>query len=47
MRSFPPTEVEAAKTWVKTKGEAVAPWDKKDFKLPGGGPYTSGGSQVS
>uniref|UniRef100_B0T294 3-hydroxyacyl-CoA dehydrogenase NAD-binding n=1 Tax=Caulobacter sp. (strain K31) TaxID=366602 RepID=B0T294_CAUSK len=38
--------VEAAKTWVKTKGDAVAPWDKKDFKLPGGGPYTPGGSQV-
>lgn len=40
------TEVEAAKTWVKTKGDAVAPWDKKDFKLPGGGPYTPTGSQV-
>ncbi len=38
--------VEAAKTWVKTKGDPVAPWDKKDFKLPGGGPYTPGGSQV-
>jgi len=40
------TEVEAAKTWVKTKGDPVAPWDKKDFKLPGGGPYTPTGSQV-
>jgi 3-hydroxyacyl-CoA dehydrogenase/enoyl-CoA hydratase/3-hydroxybutyryl-CoA epimerase len=38
--------VEAAKTWVKTKGDPVAPWDKKDFKLPGGGPYTASGSQV-
>ena len=38
--------VEAAKTWVKTKGDPVAPWDKKEFKLPGGGPYTAGGSQV-
>ena len=38
--------VEAAKTWVKTKGDPVAPWDKKDFKLPGGGPYSPGGSQV-
>ncbi len=38
--------VEAAKTWVKTKGDPVAPWDKKDFKLPGGGPYTPTGSQV-
>ncbi|HWU79672.1 MAG TPA: 3-hydroxyacyl-CoA dehydrogenase NAD-binding domain-containing protein, partial [Caulobacter sp.] len=40
------TEVEAAKTWVKTKGDPVALWDKKDFKLPGGGPYTPTGSQV-
>jgi 3-hydroxyacyl-CoA dehydrogenase/enoyl-CoA hydratase/3-hydroxybutyryl-CoA epimerase len=38
--------VEAAKTWVKTKGDPVAPWDRKDFKLPGGGPYTVSGSQV-
>jgi 3-hydroxyacyl-CoA dehydrogenase/enoyl-CoA hydratase/3-hydroxybutyryl-CoA epimerase len=38
--------VEAAKTWVKTKGDPVALWDKKEFKLPGGGPYTAGGSQV-
>ncbi|CAN5373851.1 3-hydroxyacyl-CoA dehydrogenase NAD-binding domain-containing protein [soil metagenome] len=38
--------IEAAKTWVKTKGDPVAPWDKKDFKLPGGGPYTASGSQV-
>jgi len=38
--------VEAAKTWIKTKGDPVAPWDKKDFKLPGGGPYSPGGSQV-
>lgn len=38
--------VEAAKTWVKTKGDAVARWDKKDFKLPGGGPYSPSGSQV-
>jgi 3-hydroxyacyl-CoA dehydrogenase/enoyl-CoA hydratase/3-hydroxybutyryl-CoA epimerase len=38
--------IEAAKTWIKTKGDPVAPWDKKDFKLPGGGPYTPTGSQV-
>src|SRR3990167_5174451 len=42
----PGSEVEAAKTWVKTKGDPVAPWDKKDFKLPGGGPYTPTCSQV-
>ncbi|ESQ86992.1 3-hydroxyacyl-CoA dehydrogenase [Asticcacaulis sp. AC460] len=39
-------EVEAAKTWIKTKGDPVAPWDKKDFKIPGGGPYHPAGSQV-
>jgi len=38
--------VDAAKTWVKTKGDPVALWDKKEFKLPGGGPYTPTGSQV-
>jgi 3-hydroxyacyl-CoA dehydrogenase/enoyl-CoA hydratase/3-hydroxybutyryl-CoA epimerase len=31
---------------IKTKGDPVAPWDKKDFKIPGGGPYTASGSQV-
>jgi 3-hydroxyacyl-CoA dehydrogenase/enoyl-CoA hydratase/3-hydroxybutyryl-CoA epimerase len=35
-----------AKAWIKTKPEAVQPWDKKDFKIPGGGPYSPGGSQV-
>ncbi|ESQ76593.1 3-hydroxyacyl-CoA dehydrogenase NAD-binding domain-containing protein [Asticcacaulis sp. AC402] len=39
-------EVEAAKAWIKTKGDPVAPWDKKDFKIPGGGPYHPAGSQV-
>jgi 3-hydroxyacyl-CoA dehydrogenase/enoyl-CoA hydratase/3-hydroxybutyryl-CoA epimerase len=38
--------VEAAKTWIKTKGDPVAPWDKSDFKIPGGGPYHPAGSQV-
>ena len=38
--------IAAAKTWISTKGDAVAPWDKKDFKIPGGGPYTPGGAQV-
>src|SRR6202789_4404792 len=35
-----------AKAWIKTKPEAVQPWDKKDFKIPGGGPYSPGGGQV-
>jgi 3-hydroxyacyl-CoA dehydrogenase/enoyl-CoA hydratase/3-hydroxybutyryl-CoA epimerase len=38
--------VTAAKTWIATKGDATAPWDKKDFKIPGGGPYTPATSQV-
>ena len=38
--------VAAAKTWVLTKGDPVQPWDKKDYKIPGGGPYTPGGAQV-
>jgi 3-hydroxyacyl-CoA dehydrogenase/enoyl-CoA hydratase/3-hydroxybutyryl-CoA epimerase len=38
--------VEAAKTWVREKGDAKQPWDKDGFKLPGGGPYTPMGSQV-
>ena len=38
--------VAAAKKWISTKGDAVAPWDKKEFKIPGGGPYTPATSQV-
>ncbi len=38
--------VAAAKTWVLTKGDAVAPWDKKEFRIPGGGPYTPATAQV-
>jgi len=39
-------EVEAAKNWIKTKGDAVALWDKKEFKIPGGGPYHPAGAQI-
>ncbi|CAL4868156.1 Fatty acid oxidation complex subunit alpha [Asticcacaulis sp. MM231] len=38
--------VETAKTWIKTKGDPVARWDKKDYKIPGGGPYHPAGAQV-
>ena len=38
--------VEAARQWVLTKGDATQPWDRKDFKLPGGGPYHPAGMQV-
>jgi 3-hydroxyacyl-CoA dehydrogenase/enoyl-CoA hydratase/3-hydroxybutyryl-CoA epimerase len=33
----------AAKAWVRT-GSPVQPWDRKDFVVPGGGPYSSTGS---
>ncbi len=32
----PGSEVAAAKAWVLESGDAVAPWDKKGFKVPGG-----------
>jgi len=38
--------VAAAKKWIKETPDPVQPWDKKDFKIPGGGPFSSGGSQV-
>ena len=38
-------EIEAAKAWVRM-GDPVARWDKKDFKVPGGGPYHPAGMQV-
>jgi len=39
------TEVEAAKAWIKGGGKPVQPWDSKDFKQPGGGPYHPAGIQ--
>ena len=39
------SEVEAAKAWIKGGGKAVQPWDSKDFKQPGGGPYHPAGIQ--
>ena len=38
--------VERARSWVREKGDAIAPWDKKDFKVPGGLPYSPQGAQV-
>ena len=38
--------VAEAKAWIKSNPDAVQPWDKKDFKVPGGGPYSPGGAQV-
>ena len=43
----PESEVVAAATaWVAGGGDPVAPWDKKEFKVPGGGPYTPATAQV-
>jgi 3-hydroxyacyl-CoA dehydrogenase/enoyl-CoA hydratase/3-hydroxybutyryl-CoA epimerase len=42
----PGQTIEAAKTWIKTKGDPVQPWDQKGYKVPGGGPFSPGGSQV-
>ncbi|OJU10935.1 MAG: 3-hydroxyacyl-CoA dehydrogenase [Caulobacterales bacterium 68-7] len=38
--------VDKAKAWVRTNPRAVAPWDEKDFKIPGGGPYHPAGFQI-
>ncbi|HEX3675666.1 MAG TPA: 3-hydroxyacyl-CoA dehydrogenase NAD-binding domain-containing protein [Rhizomicrobium sp.] len=35
-----------AKAWVKANPKAAQPWDAKDFKAPGGGPFSPGGGQV-
>ena len=38
--------VATATAWVAGGGDPVAPWDKKDFKIPGGGPYSPATMQV-
>ncbi len=38
--------VAAAKNWIKGKPDFVQPWDKKEFKIPGGGPFSPEGSQI-
>jgi 3-hydroxyacyl-CoA dehydrogenase/enoyl-CoA hydratase/3-hydroxybutyryl-CoA epimerase len=38
--------IAAAKKYLSGKPDAVAPWDKKEFKIPGGGPYTPATAQV-
>ena len=35
--------IAAAKNWVKQGGKAIAPWDEKGFKLPGGLVYSKAG----
>lgn len=38
--------VAAARAWVLEAGDPVQPWDKPDFKLPGGGPYIPTNSEA-
>jgi 3-hydroxyacyl-CoA dehydrogenase/enoyl-CoA hydratase/3-hydroxybutyryl-CoA epimerase len=37
--------VQEAKRWIKESPDAVQPWDKKNYKIPGGGPYDGGPAQ--
>ncbi len=34
--------VAEAKRWIKEEGDAQQPWDKKGYKIPGGGPHDKG-----
>ena len=38
--------VELAKQWIETQADAVAPWDKKDFKNPSGKVFSPKGMMV-
>lgn len=38
--------IKAAKDWIKGGGKAVAPWDDKSFKLPGGPVYSKAGMMM-
>ncbi|MBN8992328.1 MAG: enoyl-CoA hydratase/isomerase family protein [Rhizobiales bacterium] len=38
--------ITAAKDWIKGGGKAVAPWDEKGFKLPGGPVFSKAGMQM-
>jgi 3-hydroxyacyl-CoA dehydrogenase/enoyl-CoA hydratase/3-hydroxybutyryl-CoA epimerase len=35
-----------AKAWVKANKSAGQPWDNRDFRIPGGGPFSTSGAQV-
>jgi 3-hydroxyacyl-CoA dehydrogenase/enoyl-CoA hydratase/3-hydroxybutyryl-CoA epimerase len=38
--------IKTAKDWIKGGGKAVAPWDEKGFKLPGGPVYSKNGMMI-
>src|SRR5690242_8337272 len=43
----PPADmIKAAKDWIKGGGKAVAPWDEKGFKLPGGPVFSKSGMMM-
>jgi 3-hydroxyacyl-CoA dehydrogenase / enoyl-CoA hydratase / 3-hydroxybutyryl-CoA epimerase len=43
----PPADlIKAAKDWIKGGGKAIAPWDDKNFKLPGGPVYSKAGMMM-
>jgi len=38
--------IKAAKDWIKGGGKAIAPWDEKNFKLPGGPVFSKAGMMM-
>jgi 3-hydroxyacyl-CoA dehydrogenase/enoyl-CoA hydratase/3-hydroxybutyryl-CoA epimerase len=38
--------IKTAKEWIKAGGKAVAPWDEKGFKLPGGPVFSKNGMMI-
>jgi len=36
----------SAKAWIKANPKVEQPWDKREFRIPGGGPFSAGGAQV-
>jgi 3-hydroxyacyl-CoA dehydrogenase/enoyl-CoA hydratase/3-hydroxybutyryl-CoA epimerase len=42
----PADMIKTAKDWIKGGGKAVAPWDEKGFKLPGGPVYSKNGMMM-
>jgi 3-hydroxyacyl-CoA dehydrogenase/enoyl-CoA hydratase/3-hydroxybutyryl-CoA epimerase len=38
--------IKTAKDWIKAGGKAVAPWDEKGFKLPGGPVFSKNGMMI-
>ncbi len=38
--------IKSAKDWIKGGGKAIAPWDDKSFRLPGGPVFSKGGMMI-